>query len=185
MAGSRQRGKARAARTAEGKVAYFDEAGDMGWWVQSDGSQHSLEEDIHLCLLSARKMQNQRHEAHRKKDAERGWTQGEFKNVQGEESTHNKRYQALSILETIREEDEAEEPTYVFDKSDNGKWIREEAVVDSCAVECVTSKKRMPHVRVQETPESRRGETWTCAGGIEIKKEGKVTVNWRTKCREH
>ena len=55
---------------------------------------------------------------------------------------------------------------------------REEAVVDSGAVECMTSKKRMPHLR-EETPES-RGETWTCAGENEIKKEGKVTVSWLT-----
>ena len=40
---------------------------------------------------------------------------------------------------------------------------REEAVVDSGAVECVTSRKRM--------------RTWTCAGGNEIKTESKVTVN--------
>ena len=44
---------------------------------------------------------------------------------------------------------------YVFDQSDNGRWIREEAVVDSGVVECVTSKKGMPHLRVEETPESR------------------------------
>ena len=67
----------------------------------------------------------------------------------------------------------------MFDKSDNGKWIREKAVVDSSAVECVTSKKRMPHLRVEDTPESRRRETRTCAGGNEIKKEGEVTVDWR------
>ena len=48
--------------------------------------------------------------------------------------------QALSSLETVSEE----EPIYVFDNSDTGKWVREEAVVDSGAVECVTSKKRMP-----------------------------------------
>ena len=70
---------------------------------------------------------------------------------------------AFSILETIREEDEAEEQFFVFDKSDTGKWVREEAVVDSGAVECVTSKKTMPHLRVEGTPESRRGETWRCA----------------------
>ena len=40
---------------------------------------------------------------------------------------------------------------------------REEAAVDSGAVECVTSRKRM--------------RTWTCAGGNEIKTESKVTVN--------
>ena len=94
-------------------------------------------------------------------------------------NTYN-RYQQLSMLETIREDDEAEEPIFVIDKSNNGKWIREEAVVDSGSVECVTSKKRMLHLRVEGTPESRRGETWTCAGGNEIKKEGKVTLNWRT-----
>ena len=108
-----------------------------------------------------------------------------FENVQRKHrqgrgvNTHS-RDQARSILESTREEDEAEEPTHVFDQSDNGKWLREEAVVDSGAVECVTSKKRMPHLRAEETPESRRGETCTCAGGNEIKKEGKVTVNWRT-----
>ena len=74
--------------------------------------------------------------------------------------THNNNiYRAPSIPETIREEDEAEEPTYVLDKSDSCKWIKEEAVVDSGAVECVTSKKTMPHERLEETPESRRGET--------------------------
>ena len=130
-------------------------------------------------------MQNQRHEVHQKEDAESGWTQGKFENVQrthrqGRCINRHSREQALSILESTREEDEAEEPTHVFDQSDNGKWLREEAVVDSGAVECVTSKKRMPHLRAEETPESRRGETCTCAGGNEIKKEGKVTVNWRT-----
>ena len=101
--------------------------------------------------------------------------------VMEEESTHtHHRYEALCILETNREEDEAEEPTHVFDQSDNGKWLREEAVVDTGAVECVSSKKRLPHLRVEETPEFRRGKTWTCAGGGEIQKEGKVTVNWRT-----
>ena len=94
-------------------------------------------------------------------------------------NTYN-RYQQLSMLETIREDDEAEEPKNVIDKSDSSKWIREEAVVDSGSVECVTSKKRMLYLRVEGTPESRRGETWTCAGGNEIKKEGKVTLNWRT-----
>ena len=43
----------------------------------------------------------------------------------------------------------------------------------------------MPHLRVEETPESRRGETWTGAGGNEIKKEGKVTVNWQIDVGHH
>ena len=34
-----------------------------------------------------------------------------------------------------------EEPIYVCDKSDNGKWVREEGAVDISAIECVTSRK--------------------------------------------
>ena len=37
----------------------------------------------------------------------------------------------------------------------------------------------MPHLSMEETLESTRGETWTLAGGSEVKKEGKVTVIWR------
>ena len=72
---------------------------------------------------------------------------------------------------------------YVFDKTDNGNWVREEAVVDSGAVECVTSQKRIPHLRVEETPESRRRETWTCAGGNETGR--KVTTNGPTDFGHH
>ena len=91
-------------------------------------------------MLSEGKVQNQRHEVHQKKDAERGWTPEKFKtdqrkHRQGRRVNTNNRCQALSILETIREEDEADEPIYVFDKSDTGKWIREDAVVDSGAFE--------------------------------------------------
>ena len=86
-------------------------------------------------------------------------------------SQKSNKYQELNILETVREEDEAEEPIYVFDKSDH-----EGAVVDSCADECVTNKERMPHLRAEETPESRQRETWTCAGGKEIKKRKQITV---------
>ena len=86
-------------------------------------------------MLSESKVQNQRHEVHQKEDAERGWAQGKFRNVQRKH--RQRRYRALSILETIREDDEAAEPIFVFDKSDTGEWFREEAVVDSGAVECV------------------------------------------------
>ena len=136
--GAHQGGKARAARKA-------NEAGDIDWWAQSDGSQHrsKSEEEIHFCTLSESKVQNQRHEARQKEDVERGWTQGKFqkerKHRQRRGVNTRNRYQALNILETIREEDEPEEPKNVFDKSDIGRWIREEAVVDSGAVECVTT----------------------------------------------
>ena len=101
--------------------------------------------------------------------------------------THHTWYPARTSKQgTVREEESTHttnikhSASCVLDKSDTGKWVSEEAVVDSGSVECVTSKNRMPHLRVEETPESRRGETWSCAGGNEIKKEGKVTVNWRT-----
>ena len=51
--------------------------------------------------------------------------------------------------------------------------MKEEAVVDSGAVECVASRIRVPHLRVEETLQSIRGEIWTCAGEKEIKEEGK------------
>ena len=38
----------------------------------------------------------------------------------------------------------------------------------------------MPHLKVEDTPESRSGETWLFAIGKEIRKEGKVTVNLMT-----
>ena len=143
--------------SSNGSIYSVDEAGDIDWWAQSDGSQHSSqsEEEIPIFMLSESKVQNQRHEVHQKEDAERGWTQEKFKtdqrkHRQGRRVNTNNRYQALSILETIREEDEADEPIYVFDKSDTGKWIREDAVVDSGAFECVTSKEIMPHLGVGE-----------------------------------
>ena len=66
----------------------------------------------------------------------------------------------LGILACDRsDDDEMEAPIYVFDDNENGRWVKEEAVVDSGAVECVTSRKRVPHSKVIETPESRREET--------------------------
>ena len=64
--------------STKGSIFSVDEAGDIDWWAQSDGSQHSSqsEEEIHFCMLSDCKVQNQRHEVHQKEDAERGWTQG-------------------------------------------------------------------------------------------------------------
>jgi len=57
-------------------------------------------------------------------------------------------------------------------------WKKEEAAVDSGAVDCVASKKRFPHLQITPTPESSRGEAWTCAGGKKIAKEGEVELEW-------
>ena len=87
--------------------------------------------------------------------------------------------QAISILEYAHDEsDEAQAPLYVVDDTNRGRWIKEEAVVDSGAVECVASLKRVPRLRVEDTPQSMRGEIRTCAGKKEIKKEGQKS--WST-----
>ena len=59
-------------------------------------------------------------------------------------------------------------------------WIKVEAAVDSGAVDPVINQDVVPHLQVQPTPESERGESWTAAGGHEIRKMGEVTVPWVT-----
>ena len=44
----------------------------------------------------------------------------------------------------------------MFDKSDNGKKIREEVVVDSGAVECVTSKNAALEIKSQNHDKEKR-----------------------------
>ena len=51
-------------------------------------------------------------------------------------------------------------------------WIKEEALVDSGAIDCVADSETLPHLEVESTPESRRGASWACAGGKEIAKKG-------------
>ena len=83
-------------------------------------------------------------------------------------ATKNK-FQVLSVLGHAPDDtDETEAPIYVVDDTNTGTWTKEEAVVDKGAVECVTSGKRVPHLKVEETPESRRGETWACVGGKRV-----------------
>ena len=92
-----------------------------------------------------------------------------------------RKFQVLSTLGCAPHDTaETEAPTHVVDDTNRGNWIKEEAVVGRGAADCVTSRKRVPHLKVEETPESWRGATWTCGGGHEIKKEGKVTINWVT-----
>ena len=52
--------------------------------------------------------------------------------------------------------------------------------MDSGAVDCVTDKDKFPHLKVIPTPESIRGESWTCAGGKKLKKEGEIELEWYT-----
>ena len=92
------------------------------------------------------------------------WRNGRVKNFLKKERQdhciplrHN--FQMLGFLESDRsDDDEIKAPIYVFDDNENGTWIKEEAVVDSGAVECVTSRKRVPHLKVEITPD--RVKTW-------------------------
>ena len=88
---------------------------------------------------------------------EHEWRNGHFKNyLEKQRQDHciplRNKFQMLGILESERsDDDEMEAPIYVFDDNENGRWIKEEAVVDSGAVECVTSRNRVPHLKVEET----------------------------------
>jgi hypothetical protein len=85
------------------------------------------------------------------------------------------------ILACLCNDNANEKEEMILSVTEDGfTWHKEEAVVDSGAIDCVTSRKRFPHLRVQSTPESERGESWTCAGGKKIAKEGEVVVDWMT-----
>ena len=78
--------------------------------------------------------------------------------------TKNK-FQVLSILQYAPDgKEETEAPNNVEEDTNCGEWVKEETVLDSGSVECVRSRKRVPHLKVEELPKSRRGETLTCAG---------------------
>ena len=61
-----------------------------------------------------------------------------------------------------------------------GRWVKEEAAVDSGSVDNVINGEKFPHLKVEPTTESQRGETWTCAGGKKIPKEGQLSLSWQT-----
>ena len=56
-----------------------------------------------------------------------------------------------------------------------------EAAVDSGAIDIVANPRDFPGARIEETEESKKGETWTCAGGKTIPKLGAMCVNWVTE----
>ena len=84
-------------------------------------------------------------------------------------------------LNLLGKEEEVDELDQIASCKDEGfTWVKEEAAVDSGAVDCVANKKRFPHLNVTPTPESIRGESWTCAGGKKLPKEGEVALEWFT-----
>ena len=85
------------------------------------------------------------------------------------------------ILALLCEHEEGGGREYIMSVTEDGyTWRKEEAAVDSGSVDCVTSRDRFPHLQVKETPESTRGDSWTCAGGKKITKEGEMSIDWMT-----
>ena len=110
-----------------------------------------------------------------------GWSKVKTKN----------RYEALSTNEEEESTDIPESVMTLTDGLDDGNevfhvsskqgaWVKEEGVVDSGAVDCVMNKNRFPHLAIEPTPESMRGDTWSCAGGKKIPKEGQIKISWKT-----
>ena len=103
----------------------------------------------------------------RTKGPDHGWRHRQWQHQQGQQNqarvaATKHKFEATSISEYAHDDsDQAEAPICDLHDTDRRKWIREEAVVDSGTVECVTSRERVAHLMVEETPESRRGETWT------------------------
>ena len=120
MTGARQRGKARAAwkGSSKGSIYSVDEASDSDWWTQSDRSQLSSQPEEGHSLLHAGSEQMCKvndMSVHPEEDAGERMdtmkTQEHLKERHRQRrgvNTHNT-YQAVSFLETVKEEDEREE----------------------------------------------------------------------------
>ena len=91
-------------------------------------------------------------------------------------STHTTNIEHAAFVETVGEEDETEKRMYVLDRLDSGKWAREEAVVDSGAVECASSRRGLPHLRVAETPESRLMRHIKMGEIMSLRKDGGMLI---------
>ena len=59
-------------------------------------------------------------------------------------------------------------------------WVEIEAAVDTACVDNVVNPKDFPGIELLETEESRRGGSWTAAGGSAIKKLGEMKIPWQT-----
>ena len=56
------------------------------------------------------------------------------------------------------------------------RWI--EAAIDSGATDIVGNPDDFPGILVENTPESSRGEHWTCVAGKQVPKLGEMKVEW-------
>ena len=111
----------------------------------------------------------------RTKSRNLGWRHRQWQHQQGQQNqarvaATEHTFEATSVLEYVHDEsDQTEAPICVLDDTHRCKWIKEDAMVDSGAVECITSRERVPPLKVEDTPESRRRETWSFAGVKKIR----------------
>ena len=118
----------------------------------------------------------------RTKSPNLGWRHRQWQHQQGQQNqarfaATKHMLEATSVLEYAHDESDPTEASICFlDDTDRGKWLKEEAVVDSGTVECVTSRERVHPLKVEETAESRRGTTLTFAGRKKDQ-ERKVILN--------
>ena len=162
----------------KGSIYSVDGITESDGWTQSDDA--NSQEDPHFCIMEHSQdvvMDDINNQAPTNSPA-RGdplrqnvpmgavelGDQHEWRNVRSKNFLKKQRqdyciplrnkFQMLGFLESERsDDDDMEAPKNVFDDNENGRWIKEEAVVDSGAVECFTSRKRVPHLKVEETPE--------------------------------
>ena len=59
-------------------------------------------------------------------------------------------------------------------------WVCIEAAVDTACVDNVANPKDFPGVPLFETEASKRGDSWTAAGGSPIPKLGELKIPWQT-----
>ena len=58
-------------------------------------------------------------------------------------------------------------------------WKCVEAAVDTACVDHVVNPKEFPGLQLIETVESKRGDSWTAAGGSKIPKLGEMKIAWQ------
>ena len=59
-------------------------------------------------------------------------------------------------------------------------WKCIDAAVDTACVDHVVNPKEFPGLELIETAESKRGDSWTAAGGSPIPKLGEMKIPWRS-----
>ena len=73
-----------------------------------------------------------------------------------------------------------EEPKGVQQVKEIWDWKVVEAAVDTACVDHIVNPKDFEGLELIETPESKRGDSWTAAGGAAIPKLGEMKIPWRT-----